>query len=770
MDQQILWDDFLNPADTQNLPASPVFPSDTNMPCANPAGEGSDDLRMWSSGGPSSSRHLLNPSTHEETKMELGWPSSLTIHGSQGSGTEEQHLEATNMFLGLRAEDCGVDTNKLFSLEAVNLNLNSNQADSDQLFSENLSADNFIKHSDQNAGRDGTSSRAPESAELLHPNSSRSLGSSHVSSGGSLNLRGSSSSGIGFLTENFEGRSGSSLDDQHMSRKRKNIEGVPAQSSADRPSSCLYQTENSLVHSVPTRHSSNTSLNISSSSNYRSGINPSAEQLNPRISTNARLGASDFLPFNIAANAESSQRNCRSRINPPQDSAAPPSSWLPGNSLLPSGPWSFHQPSLLIPFTQALDSRVAIAAGTSETQPLVLPSSSLVPNMQPLSLTGASSSRTDSSRSTAIARQRTGSSTISSTVAVQRTGSLTRAPAVAVQRTGSSRRAPTVIPQRSIGLREESSSRSTSRNNVSESTVFVPATDVRNSVQDPSSWGLANGSIGIGHVSPVSQAVTPAQVQQLAGQTWMHYQNAASHYQRVAEVVRRSSFSPGISEPGQGINLSQRSANSNTSEEINHQSSGAVRGHQRPYARSSLLMDRQSERVLGIPLRSLAAAREGRNRMLSEHIRNVMQLAHRGGENLHLEDILLFDHSVFYGGAADLRDRHRDLRLDVDNMSYEELLALEERIGNVSTGVSEETVMKYLKQRKYISLSEETPAEVEPCCVCQEEYMEGEDVGRLNCGHDFHTACIKQWLLLKNLCPICKKTGLDTEKHKKCIA
>ncbi|XP_020249954.1 probable E3 ubiquitin-protein ligase RHG1A [Asparagus officinalis] len=29
-----------------------------------------------------------------------------------------------------------------------------------------------------------------------------------------------------------------------------------------------------------------------------------------------------------------------------------------------------------------------------------------------------------------------------------------------------------------------------------------------------------------------------------------------------------------------------------------------------------------------------------------------------------------------------LYDRHRDMRLDVDNMSYEELLALTERIGN----------------------------------------------------------------------------------------
>ncbi|KAJ6829003.1 putative E3 ubiquitin-protein ligase HIP1 isoform X1 [Iris pallida] len=612
MDEQILWDDFLNRVDTQNLPVSPLFTTDRNMPYANPAGEESADLRMWSSGGPSSSRPPLNPTTHEETKMELGWPSPLTIHGGQGSATEERRLAATDMFLGLRTEDCGLDANKMFSMEDINLNLNSNQTDSNQPFSENLSADDSIKNSVQNAGCDGTSSWVPESAELLHHNSSRSLGSLRVSSsGGSLNLRGSSSSGIGFLTENFEGRSGSSLDDQHMSRKRKNIEGAPGQSSAGGSSSCIYQTENSLAHPVSTRHSSNTSLNMSSSSNYPSGIDPSVEQLNPIISSTARPGASDFLPFNIAANAESSQRNCRFRINPPQDGAAPPSSWLPGNSFLPSGPWSTHQPSLLIPFTRALDSRVVVAAGTSETQPPVIPTLSLVPNMQPLSLTGASSSVTGSSRSPAFARQRTGTSARSSAVAVQRTGSSTRAPAFAVQRTGSSRRAPAVIAQRSTGLREESSS----RNTVSENTIFVPTADVRNSVHEPASWGLANGSIAIGHVAPVSQSVTPTHVQQLTEQTLIHRQNAASHYQRVAEVVRRSSFSPGSSGSGQGINLSQHSANSNTSQEMPHQSSGAVRGHLRPYARSALSMDRHSDGVMGIPLRSLAAAREGRNRV-----------------------------------------------------------------------------------------------------------------------------------------------------------
>jgi hypothetical protein len=112
-------------------------------------------------------------------------------------------------------------------------------------------------------------------------------------------------------------------------------------------------------------------------------------------------------------------------------------------------------------------------------------------------------------------------------------------------------------------------------------------------------------------------------------------------------------------------------------------------------------------------------------------------------------------------GAADIHDRYRDMRLDVDNMTYEELLSLEERIGDVCTGLNEETISNRLKQQKYKS-STRSSQEVEPCCVCQEEYKEEEEIGRLECGHDFHSQCIKEWLKQKNLCPICKTTGLNT--------
>ncbi|XP_059635224.1 E3 ubiquitin-protein ligase MBR2-like [Cornus florida] len=137
------------------------------------------------------------------------------------------------------------------------------------------------------------------------------------------------------------------------------------------------------------------------------------------------------------------------------------------------------------------------------------------------------------------------------------------------------------------------------------------------------------------------------------------------------------------------------------------------------------------------------------------------------GVNLRLvseeQDIPFLIQSLF-SFITDMIDRYRDMRIDVDRMSYEELLALEDHIGNVDTGLSEETMTKSLKHCKYFLLTEEN-AEKDSCSVCQEDYEEEDDLGILNCGHRFHMECIKRWLRCKNLCPVCKSTALCTTDH-----
>ncbi|KAF5961882.1 hypothetical protein HYC85_003091 [Camellia sinensis] len=149
--------------------------------------------------------------------------------------------------------------------------------------------------------------------------------------------------------------------------------------------------------------------------------------------------------------------------------------------------------------------------------------------------------------------------------------------------------------------------------------------------------------------------------------------------------------------------------------------------------------------------------RSGRTRISSDRYRSLSDEAGLRGR-LAPEGLMIVDRSALYG-SRNLFDQHRDMRLDIDNMSYEELLALGERIGSVSTGVSEDLISKCLTESIYCS-SDQFQEEGK-CVICLEEYKNMDDVGTMKtCGHDFHVDCIKKWLEMKNLCPICKGSAL----------
>ncbi|VVB10845.1 unnamed protein product [Arabis nemorensis] len=113
---------------------------------------------------------------------------------------------------------------------------------------------------------------------------------------------------------------------------------------------------------------------------------------------------------------------------------------------------------------------------------------------------------------------------------------------------------------------------------------------------------------------------------------------------------------------------------------------------------------------------------------------------------LNYEELLIMETGLLLGGLS-FHDQHRDMRLDIDNMSYEELLALEERIGTVSTALTEEAISKCLKtsiyQMKPLSYGSITKSpcdhkEDAKCSICQ---------------------CVQEWLRMKSWCPICKATA-----------
>lgn len=156
-----------------------------------------------------------------------------------------------------------------------------------------------------------------------------------------------------------------------------------------------------------------------------------------------------------------------------------------------------------------------------------------------------------------------------------------------------------------------------------------------------------------------------------------------------------------------------------------------------------------------------ASSGETRPRLTVEGLSEILSALEyiERDEDLSYEQILMLEATILLGGIG-LHDRYRDMRIDIDNMSYEELLALEERIGNVNTGLSEDSAMKCVRTESFVAPKINcgyVPQEIEiKCSICQEEFEEAAELGVLECGHSHHIACIKQWLLQKNQCPICK--------------
>ncbi|EOA30402.1 hypothetical protein CARUB_v10013526mg [Capsella rubella] len=135
------------------------------------------------------------------------------------------------------------------------------------------------------------------------------------------------------------------------------------------------------------------------------------------------------------------------------------------------------------------------------------------------------------------------------------------------------------------------------------------------------------------------------------------------------------------------------------------------------------------------------------------------------------DEVALWEVGDFYDDVNYV-DHHQAMRLDIEDMSYEELLALSDQIGTVKTGLSEEDVKNLLKRRTSLATRinlEEAPStdlEEDSCTICQENYKNQDKIATLDCMHLYHTECLQKWLVIKNVCPICKAEALVTEKKK----
>lgn len=88
------------------------------------------------------------------------------------------------------------------------------------------------------------------------------------------------------------------------------------------------------------------------------------------------------------------------------------------------------------------------------------------------------------------------------------------------------------------------------------------------------------------------------------------------------------------------------------------------------------------------------------------------------------------------------------MSLDIDNMSYEELLALEEQQGSVvKPGICDEEIACFPLEHVCGGGDE--------CSICLEDFCDGEELMRFPCMHKFHSGCCRDWLRRHARCPVC---------------
>ena len=90
----------------------------------------------------------------------------------------------------------------------------------------------------------------------------------------------------------------------------------------------------------------------------------------------------------------------------------------------------------------------------------------------------------------------------------------------------------------------------------------------------------------------------------------------------------------------------------------------------------------------------------------------------------------------------------------VDGISYERLL---EMFGDGSENRSTDPeIIRSLPSSTIVDVEKEVPKDRRQCCICLDEFENGQKRKTLQCLHGFHEECIDKWLKGSRNCPICK--------------
>ncbi|CAI9268534.1 unnamed protein product [Lactuca saligna] len=120
--------------------------------------------------------------------------------------------------------------------------------------------------------------------------------------------------------------------------------------------------------------------------------------------------------------------------------------------------------------------------------------------------------------------------------------------------------------------------------------------------------------------------------------------------------------------------------------------------------------------------------------------------------------------SSFHANPAECLERNHNHgvhvwedNVDLDNMTYEDLIELGEIVGSQSRGLSHEAISLLPISKFKCGFFWRKKSKVEKCVICQMEYKRGDKQITLPCKHVYHGACGSRWLSINKACPVCYK-------------
>ncbi|TVU20377.1 hypothetical protein EJB05_36584, partial [Eragrostis curvula] len=162
----------------------------------------------------------------------------------------------------------------------------------------------------------------------------------------------------------------------------------------------------------------------------------------------------------------------------------------------------------------------------------------------------------------------------------------------------------------------------------------------------------------------------------------------------------------------------------------------------------------------GMPFMDADSVPTGRNRHLGGRRHPRVRVEEELARGFSSGSVWYSMLSTWHFGSRSYNDVSNKAIVRKNGYVRSELLDLEDRMGYVSTGLSEDEIIRSLRMVKFTAFNtKHFSTEMDRrCSICQEEFEVNEEIGKLSCGHNYHVHCIKQWLSRKNSCPVCKTT------------